>query len=539
MLSRTRSRWLLALAAVPATVLAGLTGCGGDREGQRPDPAGVVRVAIREPAGLVPTEAGGAGGGQVLAALFTPLVGFDPDGRPVPVAAESIEPDQDHRVWTVTLRDGYTFHNGEPVTAASYLRAWNYGAYQPNWQRNNYYFERIEGYPELNPRYGGRPAARTLSGLAERDRRTFTVTLAEPFAEFPAMLGAPAFYPLPAAAFTAGGRLRAGFATAPVGNGPFRFRQWRPGDQISVERYPDHPDSPPAANGIEFVAYQDPAPAYADLQADHLDVLTELPPGKLATVRAELGDRYRQVPGAGFQFLAFPAYQRELADPRLRQAISMAIDRDELVAGIFRGSQTAARGFVPPVVPGAEAGGCGAACRFDPAAARDRYTEAGGPDRLTITYNADGGHRDWVEAACDQLRGNLGVACQGQPVPRFTDLLSRLEEQRPVGLVRLGWEMDYPSVASYLDPVFASDGSANLHGYHNPELDSLLRAAAASAEAAPDAYQQAAEILARDLPVIPIRFDQHHVCHSRLVRNVTVTPTGVIDPTTVEPHRPR
>jgi peptide/nickel transport system substrate-binding protein/oligopeptide transport system substrate-binding protein len=531
-------RWRAALAALPAAALLSLAGC--DAGGGRPDPDGTVRIAIDEPGGLVPTEVDPAGaGGQVLAALFTPLVGFDPDGRPVPVAAASVAPLPDGRVWTVRLRPGFTFHDGEPVTSDSYLRAWNFGAYQPNRQRNNYYFERIEGYAELNPRDGGTAAARTLSGLVKRDDRTFTIALTEPFRELPAMLGAPAFLPLPRSAFTAGGKLRDGFRHAPVGNGPFRLVDRRPGTRIDVARYPDHPGEPPRVGTVAFLVYPDPARAYRALLAGELDVLTRIPPGRLATVASDLGGRYRQFPGPGFQFLAFPDYQAELADPRIRRAISMAIDRDEIVAGIFRGSQTAARSFVPPIVPGAQPGGCGAACRFDPVAARERYAGAGGPGQLTITFNSDGGHRDWVEATCDQLRSHLPVGCTPRPVPRFSDLLAELARQEPVGMVRLGWAMDYPSMASYLEPVFASDGSANLHGYQNPDLDARLAAAATAGSPAAGlaSYRAAEEILARDLPVIPLRFSTHTIGHSPRVRQLTVTRMGQVDLVRIETVR--
>lgn len=530
----------LAAVVVIATGLALPGGGEDDPGGGWTDPLGVVRVAIGEPPSLAPTDADPTGdAGHVLAALFTPLVGYDRQGRPVPLAAESVEPGPDRRVWTVTLRDGYTFHNGEPVTADRYLDAWNFAAYGPSRQRNNYYFERIEGYAELNPRHGGEPAARTLSGLAKLDDRRFTVTLTEPFAEFPAMLGAPAFYPLPRAALPPGGgsSLADGFAIAPVGNGPFRMVSWRPGDRIELAPHPEHPgEPPPRIDGVEFVFYPTPEAGYADLRAGEVEVVTEIPAGKLSTVESELGDRYLRLPGAGLQFLAFPAYQTELADPEIRRAISMAIDREEIATGVFRDTQPAARSFVPPVVPGAQPDGCGPACRYDPVAARDRYAQAGGPAELTLTYNTDGGHQDWVAATCDQLRAHLGVACTPQPVPEFADLLARLDRQEPVGMVRLGWEMDFPSIASYLDPMFASDGSANLHGYHNPELDAQLAAAAAagSPEAALAGYRRAEAILARDLPVIPLRFDTHTIGHSPAVREVTLTRMGQLDLARIE-----
>ncbi|MPZ28946.1 MAG: ABC transporter substrate-binding protein [Micromonosporaceae bacterium] len=526
-----------ATAALPVVVAGGLAGCT-DRPDPAPNPDPVVRVAIGVPPSLVPTEVAGGDGGdgaQVLAALFTPLVGFDDAGRPVPVAAESVRPSPDSRVWTITLRGGYTFHNGELVTADRYLEAWNYGAYQPNGQQNNYYFQRIEGYPALNPPGGGAPTAPTLSGLAKVDDRTFTVTLAEPFVEFASLLGAPAFYPLPAAAFTPGGEVRDEFAAAPVGNGPFRMVGRQPGELIDIERYPRHPGDPAQVGKVRFQVYPDDLAAYADLLAGDVDLVTRIPAGRLATVEADLGDRFLRVPGPGFQFLAFPSYQPELANPDIRRAISMAIDRDEIVAGVFRGTESTAHSFVPPVVPGAQDGGCGPACRHDPATARDLYARAGGPAQLTIGYNADGGHRDWVEMTCDQLRTSLRVGCQGVPVPHVTDLLDRLANREPVGIVRLGWAMDYPSMESYLAPLFSTGGSANLHGYHNPELDALLASAAAAASPAEAqaSYRRAEQILARDLPVIPLRFGSYTIGHSERVREVTVTTMGQLDLTRV------
>ena len=119
-------------------------------------------------------------------------------------AAESIKSD-DNKVWTVKLKAGWTFHNGEPVNSDSYINAWNHGAYGPNGQNNNYFFERIEGYAELHPtdpdgegaQKAPTPKTKKMTGLAKVDETTFTVTLAAPFADFPAVMGYTAFYPLP------------------------------------------------------------------------------------------------------------------------------------------------------------------------------------------------------------------------------------------------------------------------------------------------------------------------------------------------------
>ncbi len=113
---------------------------------------------------------------------------FDENNKPVEAAAESIE-STDNTTWTIKLKDGYTFHNGEKVTADSYIDAWNYGAYGPNGQDNNYFFDKIDGYAALNPAdpdadgpaMPPTPPTNELSGLKKVDDATFTVTLSEPF----------------------------------------------------------------------------------------------------------------------------------------------------------------------------------------------------------------------------------------------------------------------------------------------------------------------------------------------------------------------
>lgn len=530
-------RSIIACTLLPVVALAALAACD---DGPHLDPDATIRVAIDEPYGLVPGSVDEAGGAQVLAALFTPLVGFDATGRPYGLAAETVEPSQGGRVWTVKLRGGFTFHNGEPVTASSYIDAWNYGAYRPNGQRNSYHFRRIEGYADVNPPADRPPVASTMSGLAKVDDQTFTVTLTEPFGEFASSLGGPAFYPLPAAAFDGDGQLRDGFEEAPIGNGPFRMvGSWQHGSRIEVERYEDYAGEPARVAGVEFVSYSGAADPYSDLLAGKLDLVTGIRDTHLASVAEDLGDRFLQRPAATFHFLAFPAYEQELADPRIRRAISMAIDRDQIATGLFQGTQTPAHSFVPPELLGARPDSCGAACEFNPDAARRSYAAAAGPATLTITYNADGGHQAWAEASCAQLHANLGVGCVPAAEPTLTDVLTKLDAQQPVGMVRLSWLLDYPSLESYLGPIFTARGSANVHGYRNPEFDALVAAGAAagSAQAAQAAYQQAEDLLARDLPVIPLRFEQLTIGHSDRVRNLVTTRFDLLDLSVIEVYR--
>lgn len=523
MLSPTRS---LVAAVALLTAGTGLAACTAQIDRDYPADS-VIRVALQEPPqALLPADVDDPDGAQVLATLFAPLVEFDSAGHPQPLAAESIEPDPDHRVWTVTLREGAAFHDGEPVTAANYLNAWNFAAALPNRQRHSHLFARIEGYHELNPPDGSPPTISTLSGLDRLDDRTFTVTLTEPFGELPALLGASAFYPLPQAAFAQPGVLREEFGQAPVGNGPYRLvGQRQPGEPFRLERHDSYPGALPRFAQLELVTYPDLADAYPDLLAGRVDVLTRIPPEHLAAA-SDLGDRLQQLPSPVFQYLALPAHQADLADPEVRLAISLAIDRDGFGPG-----RVAARSFVPPVVPGARADSCGTACRLDPAAARDLYRRAGGPDPLTLTYNADGDHAGWVDTVCDQLSAHLGVTCTAVAQPDLADLLVGVAGEEEVGLLRQGWTLEYPSMGSYLGPVGGTAGSANFTGYHNAEFDALVATGAAmgsSAEAVA-AYQQAEDLLARDLPLIPVWFGQQLVGLSPRISQVTATPFGHLD----------
>jgi oligopeptide transport system substrate-binding protein len=521
-------------------VLAGCTPGIGDQT--RRD---AVRVAIAEPRHLLPSRTSDAAGSQVLAALFTPLVGYDGKNQPYDAAALSVTT-ADNITWTIKLRPGYTFHNGEKVTADSYIDAWNFAAYGPNGQENSYFFERIDGYAALNqtdpggdtgPEAAPEPATSKLSGLRKVDELTFTVKLSAPFGGFRTMLGSIPFYPLPKAAFASPGVLAKGFEQAPVGNGPFRMKgTWRRGVPIEVERYDGFAGERPKIRDAVFTIYDRQSAAYADLVGGDADVVTQVPPTSVAAARDRLGDRYQRRPGADLNFLAFPAYDKQLADPDVRRAISMAIDRDEIAESIFDGAQPPARSFVAPVVAGYRADACGAACEFDPANARQLYAEAGGPAELRITYNADGGHKTWVDATCAQLAANLGVRCTGVGVPTFAAVTARLDGKQPVGMFRMRSVMSYPSMADYLTSLYSTAGSSNYFGYSNPRFDQLVREGDAARKPA-DAisrYQQAEEILARDMPVVPLRFGQADFAYSDRVTDVHTDLFHRVDLTTIE-----
>jgi peptide/nickel transport system substrate-binding protein/oligopeptide transport system substrate-binding protein len=281
---------------------------------------------------------------------------------------------------------------------------------------------------------------------------------------------------------------------------------------------------------VQFKIYQTLTTQYQDLLAGQLDVVPQLPTENLASARADLGDRFKQSMGSTIQILAFPTFDKHFSKVEIRKAISMALDRDAIVKTIFADAQVSLRSFVAPFLPGFRENTCGEACQYNPKKAKELFDAAGGAaavgGRIEFAYNVDGGHKPWIDAACNQIHANLGVECVGNPVPKFADLLRKARAKEPLGIFRMGWIADYPVLENYLGPLYATTGSSNYYGYSNAEFDRLITAGdrAPTPEEALKLYQQAEDILTRDLPVLPMRYMQNTYGISTRVANVELDP---------------
>jgi ABC-type oligopeptide transport system substrate-binding subunit len=528
---RGNGPWKVAAGAAAIALLA--AGCSSGSSDDDETLPNTISIGIAEPESLIPTNTTEANGSQVLSSLFYPLVRFDEKSTPYVVAAESITHDKANKVWTIKLRPGFAFSNGQPVTSDDYINAWNYGAYGPNGQLASFYFSKIEGYAALQavdpdgdgPKKAEDPKAKKLSGLKKVNDTTFQVTLTTGFAGWESVMGYDSFYPMPKAAFSADGVLAKDYGEAPIGNGPFKMKgKWQHDSQIQVEKVADFKGTVPKVDGVTWKIYQDQQSEYADLVAGNVDVQTTIPIESLGSASGDLGDRFQKSPNSSFQFVGFPTFQKEFQNVDVRRAISMAVNRQEMTDQIFLGSQTPATSFVSPVVAGYRPNSCGDNCKYDPVKAKQLYQQAGGPATIQITYNVDGGHKAWVDAMCNQIKASLGVNCSGAGEPKFADLLTKAQKKDPVGLIRLGWTMDYPLMENYLGPLYTTTGSSNYYGYSNPAFDSLVSegSAAKTPAEAIKKWQQAEDILVHDMPVIPLRFGQNVFGHSERTTNVNV-----------------
>jgi oligopeptide transport system substrate-binding protein len=527
---RMRASAVLLTLALGAAACGGDGGGDGDTGGDEGQSGGTFSMYIGEPENpLIPSNTSETEGGQVVDALFTGLVTYDADTseQQMDGVAESIE-SEDSKTWTIKLKD-WTFHDGTPVTSDSFIKAWNFASLSTNAQGNSYFFGNIEGYDELQGKDDAPPAANELTGLKKVDDKTFEVTLKEPFRQYPITLGYSAFYPLPES-FFADKAAQDAFGKKPIGNGPFKADgEFVPGQGITLSRFEDYPEDKAKADSVEIKVYTEVNTAYTDLQGNQLDIVDTIPPDAIASAPDEFGDRYIERPSSSFQYMGFPTYDDRFKDPKVRQAFSMAVDREGITQAIFNGTRQPAYSAISPVVDGHREDAC-EFCQYKPDEAKEllAQTDFDTSQPVDLWFNAGAGHDEWVQAVGNNLRDNLGITYKLQGGLQFAEYLPKADEKGFTGPFRLGWAMDYPSPQNYLEPLYSTGAlppnGSNTAFYSNPEFDKLIKEGntAEDNDEAVKKYQEAEDVLLQDMPIMPIMFGLVQGAHSDRVSNVKI-----------------
>jgi oligopeptide transport system substrate-binding protein len=486
---------------------------------------------------LIPSNTTETCGGNVLDAITAKLVHYNPENAaPENDIADKIET-TDNQNFTVTLKKGYKFQDGTEVKSKNFIDAWNYAAYGPNAQSSGYFMEPIEGFGDMqctDDACKAKPKTDKLTGLVAKDDYTFTIKTTEKVSNMPVRLGYSAFAPLPDSFFSD----PKAYGEHPIGAGPFKFDSWTKNTEIKLSKFADYSGKfGGKLDGVTFKIYQDEDAAYNDVIANQLDVTDQIPSSAMIDdkYKTDLPDRNANKAVGVIQTITFsPAkVDPNYADPKIRQAISMAIDRATIVKQIFNNTRTPATGWVSPVVDGYKANQCGEYCTYDAAKAKAKLDEAGGfkGTKMTLAYNADSSHKAWTEATCNSIKGALGVDCVATPVVDFATFRTQIHDRKMKGMFRTGWQMDYPSIENFLAPIFKTGASSNDGDYSNPEFDKLINEAAAQTDAAQAnaKYQQAEALLANDMPAIPMWYSTATFGWSNKVTGVKITAFGTID----------
>jgi oligopeptide transport system substrate-binding protein len=535
---------LLALALVAAACSSddGDDEAGGEESGSESSeaPSGgelidLQNFAFGEPDHIDPGLAAVLQGAQIGQLLFDTLTEFDFSDRENPVlkgqVASEWETEDEGKTWVFTLKDDVVFSDGSPVTPSSFKGAWELHASAEYASEIAYHFASIEGAAAVTD-----GEATEISGVvADDDAGTLTVTLTDKLAEFPAIVSHPVFSPKTEEGIAAG----AGYEQeVMVGNGPFKMAEpWQHEESITLERNEEwnggiYGDGELAKlDRIEFRISRDVDSAFADFEAGNGNT-GFIPSGRYADATAAYG--HATDASLGVYHFFVNQEDPQVGGPenlKLRQAISLAIDRDAINDAAYDGARRNATGITPPGVPGYEEGLCGDFCELDPDRAKELFAEweadggtITGP--ITVNFNSGSGHEDIVAIVQANLRETLGIEVRldgREPTTYFSEM-----REGACGICRAGWIWDYPSYDSAAYALFHSSGIGgdNLARYSNPEVDDLLDRARATTddEDRYDLYRQAEEQGLADMAIIPINWYAGQIVYDDSVQNLIYTP---------------
>ena len=468
---------------------------------------GTLHLAISaEPRELDPQLQGTFDEMCVSLALFEGLTAIDErSSLPVPAAAERWETSADGLRWTFHLRAGLRWSDGSPLTAADFAWSLQRALSPALASEYAYVLYPIRGAQPFNA--GSLPADTSL-GIRAIDPLTLELDLERPTPHLAAILSLPVAFPVQRALLekleAAGSARRWTRPEHFVGNGPFVLTEWSPNRQIVARRNP-HFHEPAQLASIVFYPFEQASAQEAAFRTGQLHLTSDLPAARIADYRNRRPESLRLDPFLETDFLRFNTTRPPLDDPRVRRALTLAIDRRALVEKVALAGQRPATGLLSPELPG-YAPPAGVA--FDPDTARRLLTEAGYPEgrgipALEAMYFSSELNQKLLEAIQQMWQRELGVAvtlASKEKQVWFTDE-RRLNYQ--ISLAR--WIGDYVEPSTFLE-LFIGGGGNNATGWARPEYDRLVRTGASETDPAVRnaLYRQAEELLLRELPIAPL-----------------------------------
>ncbi len=398
--------------------------------------------------------------------VFEGLVRFDEDGEIVPALATDWQVSDDGLQWTFTLRSGVTFHDGSPFTVDDVIAKFERAMDPDSGHTNPGYYAAIES---VESAMDGTAVVFTL----ERPSRSLLYNLARPDS---------IIYP-------AGTHETQ--RTQPIGTGPFRFARYVEGSEVRLERFDDYyEEGLPYLDEVVFRIISDPNTRFASLQAGDVDVAA-LAPEQFQLAVAD-PDLEATVGTATAEITMALNNEREpLSDPRVRRAITHAIDKDAIVQGAMFGLGTVIGSHMTP----AEAYYVDLTDTYpyDPERARELLAEAGYPDGFTVDF-------ELPEPYANERRSGEVVAQYLRDVGIDVNL-SVVEWGTWIERIFLGGDYDM-TIIGHSEPrdINVYGNPDYYYGYDNPRVRELLdeAEAAPTAEAETAAYQEIARIIADD-----------------------------------------
>ena len=351
------------------------------------------------------------------------------------------------------------------------------------------------------------------------DDRTLRVTIKAAYPYFLSKLVYPTAYVLDRSNVESGEN----WTDTPNGTGPFKMKVWKKDELLILERNEDwYAGTPALAHSVYLIFGGSPFQMYENGEIDIVGLGSyqiDRARDPASTIHSQLRE------GTEFctSYLGFNVTQPPFDDPKVRQALGLALELDKQVEVSRRGLVERAAGILPPGIPGHNEDLVPFA--FDATAARQLLDESsyGGAENLPIirSYASNGAiHWAWRE--------HLGLEVEAVGILEFSDRLERMDDLE-LGVFTAGWCADYPDPQNFLDVLFHGESESNNFAYSNPDLDALLGEAAVEQDAArrTELYQKAEQMILDDWVVVPLWHNREYSLVQTYVKGYEVTPIGV------------
>ena len=477
----------------------------------------LVRNNGSEPASLDPHKVESDVEFNIISDLFEGLVSVSPAGEIQPRLAEKWE-NKENTVWTFHLRPGITWSDGTAITAQDIVWSWQrlvspltaspYSSYPGNMH--------IANAQEIAE---GKKAPETL-GVKAVDDATLEVTLTQPNAAFLAMLAHPSLVPIDKVLVNRFGEQW----TKPehiVTSGPYKLSAWVVNERIVAERNPRYWDNQHTViNKVTWLPIHSEAADVNRYKAGEIDIVYTVPINQFAQLKKTMGDQLNVSPQLATYYYEFNTTRPPFNDPRVRLALNMALDKDIIAEKVLGQGQRPAWLISQPDIGGVKLQNPEYASwprEKRIAEAKKLLSEAGYSDShplvFNLLYNTSESHQRVAIAASSMWKKNLGVEAKLQN-QEWKTMLDTMHTHN-FDAVRYAWIADYDDAATFLNN-FRTGDSENTSQYSNPAYDEALKNAAKASDGVTRGkyYQQAEDLLAKDVPAVPV----YHYVRTHLVK---------------------